>query len=143
MNNKEKLLLTMLSCGTGDLAMLDDVQYDWREVLDQMDWPDDGNFNFNSLMRAVVDVGIIHIKETVENRICELKAASSEQKLDEDEKKELASLQVINPDKDIKSYHNWLDTNVWIQNNEEIYGKYLQDALDAFTDNTGLLLSVA
>lgn len=143
MNNKEKLLLAMLSCGTGDLAMLDDVQYDWREILDQLDWLDDGGFDFNRLMQAVVNVGIIHIKEAVENRICELKAASSDQELDEDEKKELASLQVINPDNDIKSYHNWLDTNVWIENHEDTYGKYLQDALDDFTDNTGLLFSAA
>ncbi len=143
MNSKEKLLLAMLSCGTDDLAMLDDVRYDWYEVLEQLDWPDDGGFDFNSLMRAVVDLGIIHVKEAVNDRICELEAVINERDLDEAEEKELTSLRSIDPDDDIRSYHNCLDTNVWIENNADIYEGYLQDALDAFTDNTGLLLSAA
>lgn len=31
-----------------------------------------------------------------------------------------------------------LDTSVWIENNADVYAEYLQEALDEFTDNTGL-----
>lgn len=138
MNQKDKLLLAMLSCGTGDLEMLEDVKYDWNEVLEQLDWPDGEEFGFNGLMRAVVDVGIIYIKDAADDRIYELETLVTERDLDEDEKKELEALRSIDPDSDIRGCFNFMDISVWIQNNADVYVKYLQEALDSFTDNTGL-----
>ena len=92
MTGTQSLLCEMLSCGTLDLELLDRVGYDWDEVLEQLDWPDGEGFNFNRLMRAIVDVGIIHIKQAVEDRICELEAVENERELDEDEAEEMESL---------------------------------------------------
>lgn len=138
MNQKDKLLLAMLSCGTADLEMLEDVKFDWNEVLEQLDWPDGEEFGFNRLMRAVVDVGIIYIKDAANDRICELEALVSERDLDEDEEKELAALRSIDPDSDIRGYFNFMDISVWIESNADAYVEYLQEVLDSFTDNTGL-----
>ena len=131
----------MLSCGTLDLELLDRVGYDWDEVLEQLDWPDGEGFNFNRLMRAIVDVGIIHIKQAVEDRICELEAVENERELDEDEAEEMESLRRLDPDQDIEGFFNCLDTHVWFRQNGSIYRRYLSSALDSFEDNVGFFLT--
>ena len=141
MTGTQSLLCEMLSCGTLDLELLDRVGYDWDEVLEQLDWPDGEGFNFNRLMRAIVDVGIIHIKQAVEDRICELEAVENERELDEDEAEEMESLRRLDPDQDIEGFFNCLDTHVWFRQNGSIYGRYLSSALDSFEDNVGFFLT--
>lgn len=141
MTGTQSLLCEMLSCGTLDLELLDRVGYDWDEVLEQLDWPDGEGFNFNRLMRAIVDVGIIHIKQAVEDRICELEAVENERELDEDEAEEMESLRRLDPDQDIEGFFNCLDTHVWFRQNGSIYRRYLSSALDSFEDNVGFFLT--
>lgn len=141
MSAKENLLLTLLGCGTADLEMLDDVHYDFDEVIDQLDGMPIQEAGFNGLMRAVVSVGIIHIREAVDDRICELEAIPNERELDGDEEHELAALRALDPDDDIRSYHNCLDTSAWFEQNGEIYREYLGDAIDSFEENTGICLT--
>ena len=40
MNKANELLREMLSCGNMELEYLEDVGYDWNDVLAQLDWPD-------------------------------------------------------------------------------------------------------
>lgn len=134
MSAKEDLLMTLLGCGSMDLAMLDDVRYDFDEIIDQLDSEPIQDVGFNGLMRAVVDVGIIHIREAVEERIQELENQGG---LDDFEVEELEALQKLTPDDDICSFHNYLDTHVYFDENGDIYRQYLSEALDEFTDNTG------
>ena len=141
MTGTQSLLCEMLSCGTLDLELLDRVGYDWDEVLEQLDWPDGEGFNFNRLMRAIVDVGIIHIKQAVEDRICELEAVENERELDEDEAEEMEALRRLDPDQDIEGFFNCLDTHVWFRQNGSIYRRYLSSALDSFEDNVGFFLT--
>ena len=141
MTGTQSLLCEMLSCGTLDLELLDRVGYDWDEVLEQLDWPDGEGFNFNRLMRAIVDVGIIHIKQAVEDRICELEAVENERELDEDEAEEMESLRRLDPDQDIEGFFNCLDTHVWFRQNGPVYRRYLSSALDSFEDNVGFFLT--
>lgn len=137
MSRIESLLCELLSCGSADLSLLDDVGYDWGDVLEQLDWPDGEGFGFNRLMSAVFDVGIIHVREAVDDRVCELEAIPNERELCEDEAEELRCLKLLEPDDDIRSYLNCLDTHVWFEKNGEFYQMYLADALDSFVDNTG------
>ena len=141
MTGTQSLLCEMLSCGTLDLELLDRVGYDWDEVLEQLDWPDGEGFNFNRLMRAVVDVGIIHIKQAVEDRICELEAVENERELDEDESEEMEALRHLDTDQDIEGFFNCLDTHAWFRQNGSIYRRYLSSALDSFEDNVGFFLT--
>lgn len=141
MTGTESLLCEMLSCGSLDLKMLDDVGYDWGKILDQADWPRD-DIDFNILMRGVIDLGIIEIRDAVGDRIAELEIiALNERDLDGDEEEELLELRNLDPDNDIESYHNCLDTRVWFEDNGDIYRKYLSKALDKFADNTGFEIS--
>lgn len=141
MTGTQCLLCEMLSCGTMDLELLDRVGYDWDEVLEQLDWPDGEGFTFNRLMRAVVDVGTIHIREAVDDRICELVAIQNERELDDDEAKEMDALRRLDPDQDIESFFNCLDTHVWFRQNGPVYRRYLSSALDSFEDNVGFFLT--
>lgn len=141
MTGTQSLLCEMLSCGTMDLELLDRVGYDWDEVLEQLDWPCGEGFTFNRLMMAVVDVGTIHIREAVDDRICELASIQNERELEEGEEEELAVLRHLDPDQDIEGYFNCLDTHVWFRQNGPVYRRYLSSALDSFEDNVGFFLT--
>ena len=134
MSAKEDLLMTILGCGSMDLAMLDAVGYDFDEIIDQLDGNPIQDVGFNGLMRAVVDVGIIKIRQAVDGRIEELAGYDD---LSEDEDAELKALRNLDPDDDIRSYHNCLDTYVWFEKSGDIYRQYLPEALDEFEGNTG------
>lgn len=136
MSAKEDLLMTLLGCGSMDLEMLDDVRYDFDEIVDQLDGEPIQDVGFNGLMRAVVDVGIIHIRDALQGRLDELNAADDED-LGADEREELEALRQLDPDDDIRSFHNCLDTRVWFETNGDIYRQYLSETLDEFADNTG------
>lgn len=137
MTGAECMLCEMLSCGSMDLEMLDKVGYDWSEVLEQADWPQKG-LGFNDIMRAVVGLGIIQIREAVDDRISELEGYESGDALGDGEEEELEVLRKLDPDDDIRSFHNRLDTHVWFEENSDIYRQYLSEALDEFANNTGL-----
>lgn len=141
MTGTQSLLCEMLSCGTLDLELLDRVGYDWDEVLEQLDWPDGEGFTFNRLLRAVVDVGIIHLRQAVDDRLCELEGIETGRELDEDEMEEVEALHHLDPDQDIEGFYNCLDTHIWFRQNSSIYRRYLSSALDSFEDNVGFFLT--
>ena len=141
MTGTQSLLCEMLSCGSLDLELLNRVGYDWDEGLKQLDWPEGEGFTFNRLMRAVVDVGIIRIREAVDDRICELEAVQNERELDDDEAEEMDALHRLDPDQDIEGFYNCLDTHVWFSRNGAVYRRYLERSLDSIEDNVGFFLT--
>ena len=134
------LLSEILSCGPRDLEMLDKVEYAWNDVLDQLYCLTIREFGFNDLLRAIVTLGIIDIKEAIDDRICELEAIPNERALDDDEEKELTVLRELCPVNDIHASFNFCDTHIWFENNSEAYVEYLGDALDMFKDSTGFCI---
>ena len=141
MSAKDSLLLTLLGCGTLDLEMLEDIHYDFDDVIDRLDGLSIQEAGFNGLMRAVVDVGIIHIQEALEEKLAELHGYRDEGVMTEGDKRELQALEQLDPDRDIRSYHNCLDTSVWFEQNGSAYRRYLSEAIDSFEENTGLYIS--
>jgi hypothetical protein len=140
MSGAQSLLCEMLSCGSMDLEILDRIGYGWDEILDQMDWPRDG-LDFNDVLRGAVSVGIIKLKEAIDDRICEIEAIPNERELDEDEEEELNTLRLLKPDDDIEGDFNFLATHVWFKNNGPVYRRYLSEAVDEFEDNVGFFLT--
>lgn len=136
-----KLLCTMLDCGECDLEMLDRVGYDWEDVLEQMDWPDVSDLSFPGILRAVVDFGIVEVKEALNARIIELEYIQSRRELSEGEQDELQDLRLLNPDVDIQAGYNYRDTHVWFAQNGPVYRKYLGNAVDEFEENIGFHLT--
>lgn len=141
--SRDDFLISMLNCGVLDLRLIDDVGYNWCDILDSetlCEMLSDGTGQretLNYLMRRVVDFGIEQITTAVDDRICELEAIPNERELDDDEEKELSALRALNPEEDIDSYHNFVDTHVWFENNADVYHTYLQEALDDFAEGTG------
>ena len=135
---RDNALMALLNCGDWDLQLIDDVHYDWRDILsfhDGWDWP----ASINTLMQYVVDYGVAKLQTAISDRICELEAIPNERELDDEEEGELRSLRILNPDDDIDRYFNCvLDTHVWFANHGDVYRAYLPDALEAFADGTGL-----
>lgn len=133
-SSREDFLMNLLNCGVLDLKLIDDVGYDWCDILS------DGSGQretLNYIMRRVVEFGIDQLTTAVADRICELEAIPDERELDVDEEEELEALRTLNPEEDIESYHNFIDTHVWFENNADVYRTYLQEALDDFTEGTG------
>lgn len=135
---RDNALMALLNCGDWDLQLIDDVHYDWRDILsfrDGWDWP----ASINTLMQYVVDYGVAQLQTAISDRICELEAIPNERELDDEEEEELRSLRVLNPDDDIDCFFNCvLDTHIWFANHGDVYREYLPDALEAFADGTGL-----
>ena len=142
MNKANELLREMLSCGNMELEYLEDVGYDWNDVLAQLDWPDCDGISYNRLMRAVVDVGIICIKEAVDARICELEAIPNERELDASEEEELTALRTLNPDVDIQCAFNGIDGHIWCEECGSLYLEYLPDTIESFNRNVGYSLTL-
>lgn len=143
LSSREDFLMNLLHCGSLDLKLIDDVGYDWCDILDietlgEMLSSESGQHEtLNYIMRRVVDFGIEQITTAVDDRICELEAIQNEWELDADEEKELSALRALNPEEDIDSYHNFIDTHVWFRSNADVYRTYLQEALDDFAEGTG------
>ena len=143
LSSREDFLMNLLNCGSLDLKLIDDVGYDWCDILDsetlgEMLSSESGQHEtLNYIMRRVVDFGIEQITTAVDDRICELKAIQNEWELDADEEKELSAIRALNPEEDIDSYHNFIDTHVWFRSNADVYRTYLQEALDDFAEGTG------
>lgn len=136
MTGAEALFCQMFSCGSADLELLDDVEYDWDDVLDQMDFPYQG-MDFNDLLRAIFNVGFIAIREAVRECIDELEVGEKHGWLNEEAQIELRELRRLDPDNDFYAYCNCLDTHVYCSNHGGLYQQYMQHALDSFERNTG------
>jgi len=135
----ESLLKTILDCGSEDLSILEDVQYDWADLLKRMC---DETCNLNSLMWMVFQVGYEGIQVAIDDRICELEAIVNERPLDDYEEEELARLRELDATEDFESYHNYLDTHVWCQKHADTYEEYMMEALETFRDNTGFYIAL-
>lgn len=137
MNGRESLLTAILDCGTADLSLLDDVQYDWYDIFKRME---DDTHDLNSVIREVFQVGYEDIQMAVDNRIGELEDIESARELNDDEADELALLRELDATEDFDSYHNFLDTSVWCQDHADTYKKYMTEALEEFEENTGFYI---
>lgn len=132
----EDLLTVVMDCGYADLTLLDDVQYDMYEIFDEC-LATFGNYNVNNVVRIVFDHGLRDLEEAIRMRICEIERLYHPTKEEEDE---LAALRELQPFEDIESFHNFLDTSIWIARNEEAYRRYLEDDLSAFGNETGFYI---
>lgn len=135
---REDLLTSILDCGYGDLYLLEDCQYDIGEIVEDC-IATFGGLKINNLVSIMFDYGLRDIETARDYRICELEAIPNERELDEDEEDELATLRTLEPFEDMKSFHNFIDTHIWIDAKEKVpaYTKYLKEALDHFCEMTG------
>lgn len=137
--SREDFLMQILHCGIADLALIDDVGYDFCDIL-ELD--STFQFNINFVMARVFEYGFSRIAQAINDRICELEAIPNERELNDDEELELLRLRMLEPYEDFGTYHNYIDTHVWCVNNKEIYRRYLSEALDDFAEGTGFRITL-
>ena len=132
--SREDFLMQILHCGVLDLKLIDDVGYDWCDIIKaDSTFP----FNINGVMRQVFDYGFGQIENAVESRLEYLRDTQSIYGISDEQREELKALEWLNVWKDFGSYHNWIDTHVWCEKHGSIYQKYLGEALDDFAEGTG------
>lgn len=139
MTGAESLLCELMDCGSMDLKMLDDVNLSWVDILNE--YGESGIPDFDSLMRAVVVVGLRNLQERIrqsvedEEREFDRTMASDDEIEEHDDK--IEALKELDPFEDIHSYHNCLDTHVWFEKHEELYKQYCEPLVEEFYDETG------
>lgn len=137
-SREEDFLMQILNCGVLDLKLIDDVGYDFCDIIDT-----DSTFPFsiNGVMMRVFDYGFSQIENAIESRKTYLTDMRDEYGISDEQKAELDALEKLDPFEDFQTYHNYIDTHVWCERNKEIYEKYLGEALDDFAEGTGFEIS--
>lgn len=136
MTNQDIILTTVLKCGTEDLHILDDVQYDLSEIVD--DLIDEGiRPTLNAITSMVFYTAAMDLAYHIKEQISELE--QNERSNEED--KELNALRKLDTSKDIGWYCNCLDTSVYFVQNEAVYKKYIPEKIKEIEEQTGFYFS--
>lgn len=142
--SREDFLMTLLHCGSLDLKLIDDVNYDWCDILDDALLEGDiERLKINNIMRAVFSYGLLQIKDAIEDRVAYLKGMAETKRLKGKQAEELKALQVLDVDDDFESFHNCIDTHIWCEKHGDIYKKYMSKALDDFAEGTGFEIVIS
>lgn len=136
--SREDFLMQILQCGVLDLKLIDDVGYDFCDILEL-----DSTFQFdiNFVMARVFEYGFSRIEDAIYERKEYLTDTRDTYGISEEQQKELDALNELAVIDDFQTYHNCIDTHVWCDRNKEIYKKYLSEALDDFAEGTGFEIS--
>lgn len=126
-SSREDFLMTFIGCGQLDLQLIDDVEYDWCDVLERVDFTCLGERKMSAIMHAVFDVGKDEINEAIRERIDYLEDTKKTYGISEEQENELKDLKKLNPYNDLEEYHNYLDTHVTCVNHKSVYKKFLSE----------------
>lgn len=139
LTNQNVVLMTVLECGSADLCILDDIEYDIREIvedlLDNCIKP-----TLNRITDSVFRLAVSDMKYAIDEQLTEVKSdyadldftslddsTTAEIKEVEDQ---ICALQQLDPDRDIEWYCNCLDTSIFFVRNEELYRDYLNGTIE-------------
>lgn len=136
-SSREDFLMTLLGCGQLDLKLIDDVEYDWCDVLEQVDFSCLGERKLSAIMRAVFDLGKDRLNEAIGKRIDYLEDTKETYGISEEQETELEELKELDPYEDLEEYHNYIDTHITCVNHKAVYEVYLSEELADFADGTG------
>lgn len=138
-SNMEDLLVVLLECGTLDLGILDDVDYDICEIVEeiqQQGLKPTLNMITSEIFRKGQEELTDAIKEAIEAREDEQYEIEDDDERYEKLQEEIDELESLNPEEDMQWFCNCLDTSCWL-NNEEAYQKYLAGEIKDIEDNMG------
>ena len=152
------ILTKLLDCGSADLSLLEDINYDLDEILDGL--MKNGDLSINSLFREVFRTGAMELKEEfelqkdyIEERIkeeleevrkeCIEYGLMTEEQIEEDQDYiklvtdlELLHSDELNPEEDIECYCNYMDTHVFLKH-IDFYRKWMESEVNDIEDKMG------
>lgn len=132
---ESNLFRVLLNCGEYDINMLLDITYDWYDIFDYeapLDIAD-----FNSVLYSAINYGLEQLQENIDNRVDELEAVDEPTK---EENTELEALKKLITQEDFDIYLNYIDSRITCMQHQDIYNKYLKEAIDAV--ETGLSMNI-
>lgn len=143
---RNDLCQAILDCGELDLNILDDTEYDFYEIVENIR-ENGGQVTLASIVHEIFDKGIYEIQSAIENKVEEAKEEIKHWTKDTNEYQELMKvindLEPLDPWSDIYTYFNYLDTHIgfnYDSGNEQkadIYYRYLGKEIDQIEINMG------
>lgn len=147
---KDDILMTIFGGGTLDWEMLDKCEYDFEDIYEDMKMfcSSYEDFDFNSILLGAIDLYKYHIQDKIDEKITETESdlKELERYIDEnngnvdieyvDDKKrleqKLEDLQKLYATDNIEYFTNYLDTSIFIVNDEvrALYKKYLEEEVE-------------
>ena len=156
---KDDILMTIFGGGTLDWNMLDKCEYDFEDIYEDMKMfcSSYEDFDFNSILLGAIDLYKYHIQDKIDEKITETESdlKELERYIDEnngnvdieyvDDKKrleqKLEDLQKLYATDDIEYFTNYLDTSIFIVDDEirALYKKYLKEEIKAENELIGFV----
>ena len=136
MTQKDCILTKILGCGSSDLEILEDINYDLDEIIDELQT--EGCLSFTELIRAVFYKGIDELKDKVQEYLQDLWNELKEGD-DAEIQKSIDEIETLNPEEDVEFFINYLDTHIYFNNyeKEEIYHRYFEKEISCIEDKIG------
>ena len=151
LTTKECVMTKILNCGTADLSLLDDINYDLDDIID--DLKENQDLSLHGIFRMVFIKGACELQEEFENQKEDIKSEillrmekeieefvesgeMTKEELEEtEEHKELVSDLALlesgnlKPENDLSYYLNCQDTHVFMKH-IEFYRRYMENTVD-------------
>lgn len=124
----KELLCKLLNCGYADVEMLSKINYDFDDVKEQLHDINYSMIDFESLLYGAIYLYRYNIQDVIDEKIRNKENGYEE-------------LEKLDTWEDIECYVNYLDTHIYIVNDEikEIYRKYLSDEISKENDLIGFV----
>ena len=153
---KDDILMTLFGGGSADYDMLDKCNYDFKDILRHIDsFTTREDMDFNDILIGAIDEYKSNLEEAIENKKRELEdnwkylenklAVCGYGKRDlmeiEIVKADLEKLEQLYPFDDIEYNTNYLDTQIWVLDDEirAIYKEFLADEVEKENEKIGFV----
>lgn len=153
---KEEILMTMFGGGVADYAMLEKCNYDFADILEHIKmFTTIDKMTFNDILLGAIDEYRSNLENDIEDKKREMEDNLKylEKRLDyvtygksdlmeiEIAKADLDKLEKLYPFDDIEYNTNYLDTQIWILDDEikAIYKEFLADEIEKENEKIGFV----
>ncbi len=141
--NQERYMVAMLECGTEDVSLLDDVNFDIWDIVQAL--LDEGiKPTLEAVLNEAFNMALDNVYEDWETLVAdtetELERIGDERKLAWEECSDrLIDLKSLDPRHDIHFVFNYLASGIEYEDSdkEELYHQYLQESLDQASQDFG------
>lgn len=153
---KDDILMTLFGGGSADYDMLDKCNYDFEDILRHIDsFTTREDMDFNDILIGAIDEYRSNLEKAIENKKRELEDNLKylENELEvcgygkreimeiESIKADLEKLEKLYPFDDIEYNTNYLDTQIWVLDDEikAIYKEFLADEVEKENEKIGFV----
>lgn len=141
LTTQECVMTKILDCGTADLSLLDDINYDLDDIIDSL--MENNCLSLNGIFQEVFIKGAEELQEEFKNQKEDIKAEIL-YKIEENETENLTETEGhkelisdlallesgdLQPENDLEFYLNYQDTHVFMKH-IDFYRRYMENTVD-------------